>query len=197
MIRWKCTVDAGILRNSAVVRTKGQGSASKTCGIQALISSRHGRPELGRSVRSEQWNLISCSQYFTLFSSNASSWSTAASSATTAGSFIPFRWNSVTRKQWSQLWKSNWARCRRVFSIGHRLICDRCRFTHDQPAVKLQRQIWPLFLLAYSMFKWRAHLHSVSSLNPFSRQLSMLRAHSPAGWAEACVNVAVIPVKKL
>jgi hypothetical protein len=35
---------------------------------------KRGRPELGRSFRSERCNLILCGQYFTLFPSNASSW---------------------------------------------------------------------------------------------------------------------------
>jgi hypothetical protein len=73
VVRWRYTVDAGILRNSAIVRTENHGSASKTCGTRVSTSSRGGRPELGRSLRSGQCNVISCSHYFTLFSSNASS----------------------------------------------------------------------------------------------------------------------------
>jgi hypothetical protein len=74
VVRWKCTVDAGISRNSAIVRTEDHGSASKTCRIRAWISSRGGLPQLGRPLSSERSTLISCSQYFTLFSSNASYW---------------------------------------------------------------------------------------------------------------------------
>jgi hypothetical protein len=40
VVRWKCTVDAGILRNSEIVRTEDHHLASKTCRIQASISSR-------------------------------------------------------------------------------------------------------------------------------------------------------------
>jgi hypothetical protein len=95
-VRWKCTIDAGILKSSAIVRTENHGSASNTCRIRASISSRGGRPELGRTLRSERCNLISCSQCFILFSSNASSWSTHASSATITGSFIPLGWRWLT-----------------------------------------------------------------------------------------------------
>jgi hypothetical protein len=67
VFRWRFTVDAGILRDSAIVRTEGHGSASKTCRIGASISSKGSRPELGRSLRSERRNLISCSQFFLCF----------------------------------------------------------------------------------------------------------------------------------
>jgi hypothetical protein len=61
VVRWRCAVDTGILRMSGIVRTEDHGSASKTCRIRASISSRRGQPELGRSLRSERCNLISCS----------------------------------------------------------------------------------------------------------------------------------------
>jgi hypothetical protein len=74
VVIWRCTDDAGILRNSAIVRTEDHDSASKICRIRASISSREGRPGLDRSLRSERWNSISWNQYFTLLSSYASSW---------------------------------------------------------------------------------------------------------------------------
>jgi hypothetical protein len=96
VVRLRCAAEPGILRNSAIIRTEDHGSVSKTCRIRASISSRGGQPELGRSLRSERCNIISCGQYFTLFSLNASLWESAASSATIAGSFIPLRWRWLT-----------------------------------------------------------------------------------------------------
>jgi hypothetical protein len=54
VVRWRGTVNAGILRNSAIVRTEDNGSASKTCRIRALISSRGvGRSSVGHSDQND------------------------------------------------------------------------------------------------------------------------------------------------
>jgi hypothetical protein len=57
VVRRRCTVVAGLLRNSAIIQAENHGSASKTCRIRVSISSRGDRPELCRSLRSKQCNL--------------------------------------------------------------------------------------------------------------------------------------------
>jgi hypothetical protein len=42
VVKWRCNVDSGILRNSAVVRTEGDGSASKTCRERAISIFKRG-----------------------------------------------------------------------------------------------------------------------------------------------------------
>jgi hypothetical protein len=69
VVRWRCTVDAGILRNSAIVRTEDQDLYSSNIDISKRDSAgARSVTQIGRC------HLISCSQYFTLLPSNTPSW---------------------------------------------------------------------------------------------------------------------------
>jgi hypothetical protein len=54
VVRWRRTVDSGILGKSPIVRTEGHDSASKTCRIRGSISSKGvGRSWIGHSDQND------------------------------------------------------------------------------------------------------------------------------------------------